>query len=104
MVSIAAVGGTVSNVMAVVADAVQPLLAVTITEYVPALEMVFVADVEPSFQRYVPPPEVVSVMLVVVQFNTIVLDAIEAVGAVVLDEILVEADAVQPLLAVTTTE
>jgi hypothetical protein len=90
--------------MAVEADAVQPLLAVTTTEYVPALEMVFVADVVPSFQRYVPPPEAVSVMLVVVQFNTLVLDAIEAVGAVVLDKILVETDAVQPLLAVTITE
>jgi hypothetical protein len=43
-------------------------------------------------------------MLVIVQFNTVLLDAIETVGAVVLDETVVEADAVQPLLAVTTTE
>ena len=43
-------------------------------------------------------------MLVVEQSNTPLLGVIDAIGAVVLDEIFVLADAVQPLLAVTTTE
>jgi voltage-gated potassium channel Kch len=48
---IAAVGTVGSVVIVVFAVAVQPLLAVTITEYVPALEILFVADVLPSFHK-----------------------------------------------------
>jgi voltage-gated potassium channel Kch len=48
---IAAVGTEGSVVIVVFADAVQPLLAVTTTEYVPALEILFVADVLPSFHK-----------------------------------------------------
>ena len=46
-----ATGKIESEVMLVLAVAVQPLFAVTTTEYVPALEMVFVADVLPSFHK-----------------------------------------------------
>jgi hypothetical protein len=43
-------------------------------------------------------------MLVVEQFNMVVGNVIEAIGKVVLEVIVVLAVAVQPLLAVTTTE
>ena len=101
---IAAVGTDGSVVIVVLADAVQPLLAVTTTEYVPAVETTLVADVEPSFHRYVPPPEAVSVILVVEQSNTPELGVMDAIGKVVFEVMLVLADAVQPLLAVTVTE
>jgi hypothetical protein len=65
--------------------------------------MVFVADVLPSFQRYVPPPEAVSVMLEVLQSITIVAEEIVAVGTEGSVVIVVFAVAVQPLLAVTVT-
>jgi hypothetical protein len=48
---IAATGVEGSAVIIVEAVAVQPLLAVTTTEYVPAVVMVFVADVVPSFHK-----------------------------------------------------
>ena len=44
-------GRVVFEVMLVLAVDVQPLLAVTVTEYVPAVETVFVADVVPSFHK-----------------------------------------------------
>ena len=99
-----AIGAVVFDVMFVLAVAVQPLLAVTTTEYVPAALTIFVGDVVPSFHTYVPPPDAVSVMLIVEQSNTPLLGVIDAVGAVVFDVMFVLADAVQPLLAVTTTE
>jgi len=46
---IAAVGTEESVVIVVFADAVQPLLAVTTTEYVPATETTLVEEVVPSF-------------------------------------------------------
>jgi hypothetical protein len=98
-----ATGKIESEVMLVLADTVQPLLAVTITEYVPALEMLFVADVLPSFHRYVPPPEAVKVMLEELQSMTVVAEEIAAVGTDGSVVIVVFADAVQPLLAVTVT-
>jgi hypothetical protein len=48
---IAAVGTEESAVIVVLADAVQPLLAVTTTEYVPPAETTLVADVVPSFHK-----------------------------------------------------
>jgi hypothetical protein len=48
---IAAVGTEESVVIVVFAVAVQPLLAVTITEYVPAAETTLVAAVLPSFHK-----------------------------------------------------
>ena len=48
---IAAVGTDGSVVIVVFADAVQPLLAVTITEYVPADETTLVEDVLPSIHK-----------------------------------------------------
>jgi voltage-gated potassium channel Kch len=101
---IAAVGTEGSVVIIVFAVAVQPLLAVTITEYAPALEMLFVADVLPSFHRYVPPPAAVKVMLELLQSMTVVAEEIAAVGTEESVVIVVFAVAVQPLLAVTTTE
>ena len=97
------VGKDESLVIVTLEEAVQPLLAVTTTVYVPAVEIVFVGDVVPSFHRYVPPPDAVRVMLVVEQSNTPLLGVIDAVGAVVLEVMFVLADAVQPLLAVTIT-
>jgi hypothetical protein len=64
-----AVGTDESLVIVTLEEAVQPLLAVTTTEYVPAALTVFVADVVPSFHRYVPPPEALSVILVVVHVS-----------------------------------
>jgi hypothetical protein len=93
-----------SAVIIVEAFAVQPLLAVTTTEYVPAVVTFFVAEVVPSFHRYVPPPVAVKVILVVEQFKIVVSEVIEAIGNVVLEVIVVLAVAVQPLAAVTTTE
>jgi hypothetical protein len=52
----------------------------------------------------VPPPAAVNVMLVVEQSSIVVEELIEAIGKVVLAVIAVLAVAVQPLLAVTTTE
>jgi hypothetical protein len=77
---------------------------VTTTEYVPVVVMVLVANVVPSFHKYVPPPVAVNVILDVEQSNIVVEDVIEAVGKVVLKVIVVFAVAVQPLAAVTTTE
>jgi hypothetical protein len=99
-----AIGKVVLELMLVVAVALQPLLAVTITEYVPADETTLVAAVVPSFQRYVPPPVAVSVILVFEQSNTPELGVMDAMGKLVLEVIVVLADDVQPLLAVTTTE
>jgi hypothetical protein len=101
---IVAVGKVVLEVIVVLAVAVQPLLAVTTTEYVPAVVMFFVAEVVPSFHRYVPPPVAVNVILVVEQSKIVDGEVIEAIGNVVLEVIVVLAVAVQPLLAVTTTE
>jgi voltage-gated potassium channel Kch len=101
---IAAVGTEVSVVIVVFAVAVQPLLAVTTTEYVPATETTLVANVVPSFQRYVPTPDAVKVMLEVLQSMTVVAEEIAAVGTEGSVVIVVFADAVQPLLAVITTE
>jgi hypothetical protein len=48
---IEAVGKVVLKVIVVLAVAVQPFLAVTTTEYVPAVVMVLAADVVPSFHK-----------------------------------------------------
>jgi hypothetical protein len=96
-------GRVVFEVIVVLADDVQPLLAVTTTEYVPAVETNLVDDVVPSFQRYVPPPEAVNVILVVEQSNTPELGVMDAMGKLVFEVMLVLAVAVQPLLAVTVT-
>ena len=40
-----------SVVIVVLADAVQPLLAVTVTKYVPAVETTLVEEVVPSFHK-----------------------------------------------------
>jgi hypothetical protein len=101
---IVAIGIEGSAVMIVEAVAVQPLLAVTTTEYVPAVVIFLVADVVPSFHKYVPPPFAVKVMFEVVQSKIVVADVIEATGIEGSAVIIVEAVAVQPLLAVTTTE
>jgi hypothetical protein len=101
---IEAIGNVVLEVIVVLVVAVQPLLAVTTTEYAPDVEIVFEDNVVPSFHKYVPPPFAVKVILVVEQSKTVVEDVIEAVGKVVLKVIVVLAVAVQPLLAVTTTE
>jgi hypothetical protein len=94
----------VLEVIFVLADAVHPLLAVTITEYVPAAVTVFVADVVPSFHRYVPPPDAVSVMLVVEQFNTPLLGVMDTIGGIKSLNTVAIAIEVHPLLPVTTTE
>ena len=46
-----AMGKIVFDVIVVLADAVQPLLAVTTTEYVPAAETTLVEAVVPSFHK-----------------------------------------------------
>jgi hypothetical protein len=99
-----AMGRVVFEVIVVLADDVQPLLAVTTTEYVPADETTLVEAVVPSFQRYVPPPDAVKLILVVEQSNTPVLGVMDAIGKVVFEVMVVLAVDVQPLLAVTTTE
>jgi hypothetical protein len=48
---IEAIGKVVLEVIAVLAVAVHPLLAVTTTEYVPAVVMFLVAEVVPSFHK-----------------------------------------------------
>jgi hypothetical protein len=101
---IAATGIEGSAVIIVEAVAVQPFAAVTTTEYVPAVVMFLVADVLPSFHKYVPPPVAVKVMLVVEQSKIVVGEVIEAIGNVVLDVIVLLAVAVQPFAAVITTE
>jgi hypothetical protein len=101
---IEATGTEGSAVIIIEAVAVQPLLAVTTTEYVPAVVMFFVADVVPSFHTYVPPPVAIKVMLVVEQSNMVVEEVIAAVGKEGSAVIIVEAVAVQPFAAVTTTE
>jgi hypothetical protein len=101
---IAATGIEGSAVIIVEAVAVQPLLAVTTTEYVPAALTVLVADVVPSFHKYVPPPFAVKVILDVVQSKTVVEELIAAKGIEGSAVIVVDAVAVQPFAAVTTTE
>jgi hypothetical protein len=101
---IAAIGIEGSAVIIVEAVAVQPLLAVTTIEYVPAVVTFLVAEVVPSFHKYVPPPLAVKVMFVVEQSKIVVAEVILAPGIEGSAVIIVEAVAVQPLLAVTTTE
>jgi hypothetical protein len=48
---IEAIGKVVLKVIVVLAEAVQPFAAVTTTEYVPAVVMVFVELVVPSFHK-----------------------------------------------------
>jgi hypothetical protein len=62
-----AVGTEPSFVIMMLVVAVQPLLAVTTTEQFPAAVTLRVADVDASSHAYVPPPDAVSVILVVVQ-------------------------------------
>ena len=66
--------------------AVQPLAPVTVTVYVPEDVNVLAAvpGVEPPLHEYVPPPVAVTLILVVVQSNTVVpeLLVIPAVGGV----------------------
>jgi hypothetical protein len=101
---IEAIGNVVLDVIVLLAVAVQPFAAVITTEYVPAVVMFFVADVVPSFHKYVPPPVAVKVILVVEQSNTVVEEVILATGIEGSAVIIVFAVAIQPLLAVTTTE
>jgi hypothetical protein len=101
---IEAVGKVVLKVIVVFAVAVQPFAAVTTTEYVPAVEIVFVAEVVPSFHKYVPPPVAINKMLDVEQSKIVVEDVIAATGIEGSAVIVEDAVAVQPLLAVTTTE
>jgi hypothetical protein len=101
---IAAVGNVVLAVIVVLAVAVQPFTAVTTTEYAPAVVIFFVAEVVPSFHKYVPPPVAVNVMLVIEQSKIVASEVIEAIGKVVLEVIVVLVVAVHPFAAVTTTE
>ena len=55
-----------------------------------------------AFHKYVPPPEAVSAILVVVQVNVPVVGLTAAAGGVVLEPITALAEAVQPLVALVT--
>jgi hypothetical protein len=63
-----------------------------------------VTDVDASSHAYVPPPDAVSVILVVVHVSCVVDDVMLAVGTDPSFVMVILAVAVQPLLAVTTTE
>jgi hypothetical protein len=63
-----------------------------------------VEEVDASSQVYVPPPVAVSVMLDVEQSKMVVDDVMPAVGTDPSFVMVILAVAVQPLLAVTTTE
>ena len=98
-------GVTASAVTLVEATAVQPLEAVTVTEYVPAVVVVKLAVVWPLLQRYVTPVVVVdadTVTAVFVQVNGPVL-VTETTGATVSSVTVVVARAVQPLGPVMVT-
>jgi hypothetical protein len=74
--------------MVVTAVAVHPFVPVTVTVYVPGVVTTSAAlvptTVVPLDHEYVPPPVAVSVILVVVQFNTVVdRVVIAAAGAVI---------------------
>ena len=104
-IRILAVGGVVLLLITCESVAVQPLGAVTVTEYVPELVMLRTAAVELLFQRYVPPPVAVKFRAVVVQVNVVLAGTrMLAVGAVVLLLMTCESAAVQPFGAVTVTE
>jgi hypothetical protein len=62
-----------------------------------------VPDVDASSHAYVPPPVAVSEMLVVKHVSCVVDDVMPAVGTDPSFVIVMFADAVHPLLAVTTT-
>jgi hypothetical protein len=99
-----AVGVDVFDVTVMDEVAVQPLLPVTVTVYVPAEVIVkasFVpTTVLPSDHEYVPPPVAVTLIEVVVQVMTVVpvLLVMPAVGAVMLLLMVDEAVAVQPFV------
>ena len=84
----AAVGVTMFWVITWLAVAVHPLGEVTVTVYVPAVVTVKVAVVAktavPLDQEYVPPPEAVNGILVVVHVSILVIGTfIPAVGGVI---------------------
>ena len=97
-------GDDVLVVMVMLDVAVQPLLPVTVTVYVPAEFMVSPALLPttplPSDHEYVPPPLAVTLIEVVEQVMTVVLVLLvmPAVGAVVLLLMVDEAVAVQPFV------
>jgi len=97
-------GDDVLVVMVMLDVAVQPLLPVTVTVYVPAEVIVKASFVPttplPSDHEYVPPPVAVTLIEVVIQVMTVVpvLLVMPAVGAVVLLLMVDEAVAVQPFV------
>jgi len=73
LAAIATVGAVVLMVVDRLAAAVQPFVAwVTVTVLVPAADTPMPAVVAPLFQRYVPPPVAVRLMLGVVQVTFVV--------------------------------
>ena len=91
--------GAGKKLTVVVAVPVQPVVAVTVTVYVPAVEIVVLAVVEPLLQMYVPPPVAVKMVELVPQ--TVVFP--EIVMATVFTVTVTEAVPVQPFASVTVT-
>jgi hypothetical protein len=100
------VGAVISCVTTMLDAAVQPLVAVAVTVYVPGAVMLTAAD-EPKLllHEYVEPPVAVTLIAVLEQFNAVdpVLLVIPAVGAVISCVTIMLDVAVQPLVAVAVT-
>lgn len=89
----------------VLAETVQPLAPVAVTEYVPLAVTDSVVAVVPSDQtRPVPDEVAVKVTLGMVQVSSVLDALIETVGGAWSALTLAEAVAVQPLTSVTVTE
>ena len=80
---ILALGAVIFSVIVVEADAVHPLMLVTVTEYVPATDILLVALIVLFSQTYKPPPLAIRFMLVVVHVISVVLDVILTDGGVI---------------------
>jgi hypothetical protein len=99
------VGTAVLLKTVVVATAVAPLAAVTVTEYGPAVLTVIDGVAAPLLQTYVTPGEAVVLIVAVgwAQVSVLLTEAV-TVGAAVSLKTVVVVVAVQPLAAVTVTE
>ena len=101
---IEAPGKVLSKVVLTLAIEVQPLAPVTVTVNVPAVETVIAAVVEPVFQRKLPFPVAVRIVLGMEQLKARPLSlVIEAPGDVLSRVVVAVAVEVHPLAPVTVT-
>ena len=103
LVEIVAEGGVLFDEITALDVAIQPFAAVTVTVKAPAVVIEFdAATVEPSLQRYVPPPLAVNIVLGVAQVKA-KLPVMPTTGGALFKVVTALDVAVQPFAPVTVT-